>query len=242
MVISVSPYQCCLYSRSLYTVGTNRTATADPQWFDGGEVQGFIIPNGNFQMCFFNPAINKDCQGISDFFKHCGENCTQHSMEETVIKLSNTTWLVNIRMLEPSTTKDEAYVIRVYNNTLVYMAEGPCSATEHLYEDWSPKLLLQRPSLSTNTPPTTDESKGKYYSCMHIYMLCMNKPPPGLTKRCRALPDIKTRSRITKYNYTYACIMICPSMYSYIKACIKNISYCICTYMLHVHTLKWTCL
>lgn len=140
-----------------HTVGPELKAIAVPHWFDGGEVQGFTIPNGHFKMCFLNP-INKLCKGLSGY---CGKNCTQHSMDETVIKLNSTWWLVNFRMLEPSTTEDKAYVIRVYNNTIVYMVEGHCPVKDNLYKKWSPKLLLQRPN---NTLETSDTSRGK--NCM----------------------------------------------------------------------------
>ena len=153
-----------------HTVGECLRDTADQKWFEAGEIQGFIIPDDSTEMCFFNLiSMPLQCQTTSRFLKNC-ENCIQHTVENSVYRrINDSARMVNFRMLPPSTTLDKAYVIRVHNDTVVYIVKGHCSANDSLYENWSPIILLQRPSLhscdascANCTTPTTDTCKGMY--------------------------------------------------------------------------------
>ena len=145
--------------------------TAQQRWFDAGEAQGFLIPNGSTEMCFFADDLGPDelqCQKVSHFLD-CGQHCKQHTMNETVHELnSGTTRLVNFRMLPPGAALDKAYVIRVYNDTLVYIVQGLCNDNDSLYEVWPPMRLLQRPAPDCNescancSTTTTDTCNGTY--------------------------------------------------------------------------------
>lgn len=138
-----------------HTVVKNLTAEADVVLFDPGEVRG-IKYNGSYKMCIFDP-INEECLPAKRYDKYLlhHQNLVQHTWDETACEHDNM-WLVNVRMLPPSMKLDEAFVIRVYNGTLVYMAQH-CPRNSTVYAKWSPLLLLERPRPRNNT------SKGKLH-------------------------------------------------------------------------------
>lgn len=187
-----------LYNKShlIDTVGERLTDTAHHQWFDAGEVQGFTIPNGLTEMCFFINNINSNeskCEKTWSFLNYCGQNCTQHPEGKTVHYIDNTTRLVNFRMLPPSATLDKAYVIRVHNDTLVYVVEGHCNINESLYEEWTPIRLLQRyglPNCSESCANCTDlpkcnESRADHNESCANYTDCGNESCANCTDTCK---------------------------------------------------------
>ena len=135
-----------------HTVGLNLTRTAQQHWFEAGQVKGFVIPQLHRHLCFFEPFLpDSPCQHASRFLDSCEPNCAQHKKENTVLEVNSTTSLVNFKMLPPSETLDDAFVIRVRNQTVVYIAEGgPCGSTDSFFE--MPMILLQYPGFDDSEP------------------------------------------------------------------------------------------
>ena len=133
--------------------------------FTTGDYQGFEIPSEGTgtEMCLYVPLLVQ-CETLRDFLRNCSDSCTkplQHSRKYVVYDISNhgtESRILNFRMLPPDNyTKDKAYVVRIYNETLMYFAEnGACSIHSHLYEQWTPLLLryYDDECLQTECPTT----------------------------------------------------------------------------------------
>lgn len=106
-------------------------------------------------LCFYVPDI--DVCLIDERFLSCEKqsNCTQHARNDVIHISGNETMrniTVNLRMMPPDDEKDEAYVIRLYNNTVVWLTNISCYDNSSLLsQEWNPRIYI----FNNTTNPTT---------------------------------------------------------------------------------------
>ena len=116
--------------------------------FTTGEYKRFEIPHGDTQMCFYTRSLG-ECLDTDGFFALADtQNRKQHPKDYTVFNTSNNTnpnRMVSFRMLEPDQALDEAFAIRLYNETVVYFVTGhSCMVRDALYSEWTPVLFIYK--------------------------------------------------------------------------------------------------
>ena len=135
--------------------------------FTTGEYKRFEIPHGDIQMCFYTRSLG-ECLKTDRFLAPAvTQNRKQHPKDYTVhfVDDSNTNRTVSFRMLEPDQALDEAFAIRLYNETVVYFVTGPsCMELDDLYSAWTPLLFIYKdedsmpPCNCENVTPTSPSS------------------------------------------------------------------------------------
>ena len=150
----------------LHAVGEDllKPGNATEYALEYGTYTGFMIkldPSVDAQhLCFYVPDIGV-CL-IDDDFLSCEQqsSCTQHERNDVIHIRDNETMriiTVNFRMMPPDDEKDEAYVIRLYNHTVVWLTDGECLGLSHvLSQEWKPRIYMYYNNLSNcTTNPTT---------------------------------------------------------------------------------------
>ena len=145
-------------------------AGQNPIWLDTGDVRGFKHEvNDTVTMCFYHHSLDQCGVDISGYYtwSPCYLQCQQHSKENTEFRITEyidgtdklIAIIINARMLAPSDTLDIAYVLRVWNETVMYYVRGGhCSANDSLDMSRPVTWLLENPIENCTLGPTDTPS------------------------------------------------------------------------------------
>ena len=116
-----------------------------------------VDPSVYIQLCFYVP--DRDVCLVDEKFLSCEQqsNCTQHARNDVIHISDDETMriiIVNFRMMPPDDEKDKAYVIRLYNRTIVWLTNVSCwdNSSHVLSQEWNPRIYILS---NYTTNPTT---------------------------------------------------------------------------------------
>lgn len=175
------PCSCAFISENVFfcsVVGKALSETAEVYSLKRGIYVGLKqenVPLSTTDLCFYAPYID-DCLKSRDFLSYgnsgheqvCSTHC-QHERDD-VIHDDDTRQqrIINFRMMPPDDKKDDAFVIRLYNSTVVWLMNGTCYALSSVLSDiWKPRLYVLNDTLeycitATNSFTLTTTPEGIY--------------------------------------------------------------------------------
>lgn len=164
-------------------VGKNLLETAEVCRLRRGNYIGvkqkdFSVPPSDTDLCFYAPDLVDKCLPSEDFLscgcddeQMCYTHKCQHKREDVIYDDDHRQLRIfNFRMMPPDDERDAAFVIRLYNNTVVWlMMNGSCSTTSLVLSNiWKPTRYILDEDYPTiaNSFTLTTSAEGTVSSCL----------------------------------------------------------------------------